>query len=95
MQITREHAEYIAKLAKLSFEGEELDRIAVDMAGIIDFADEINMLDTSLVSPMEHVLPISNVLRGDGEPVPYDRESILKNAPEELDGCFSVPKVVE
>lgn len=95
MEITREQAQYIAKLAKLSFNEEELDKMAQDMQSILNFAREINALDTSNARAMEHVLPIQNVLRADGEPVPFPREELLKNAPEQLDGCFAVPKVIE
>lgn len=95
MEITREQAQYIAKLAKLSFTGEELDKIALDMESILGFAKEINALDTSNITAMEHVLPIHNVLRADSEPLPFSREELLKNAPEQMDGCFMVPKVIE
>jgi aspartyl-tRNA(Asn)/glutamyl-tRNA(Gln) amidotransferase subunit C len=95
MEITREQAAYIAKLAKLSFEGDELDKIAREMKSIIGWAGEINALDTSNVKAMEHVLPMQNVLRPDGEPVPFPREQLLKNAPQRVDGCFTVPKVIE
>ncbi len=95
MEITRDQAQYIAKLAKLSFSDEELDKMALDMQSILNFAREINALDTSNVKAMEHVLPIQNVLRIDGEPLSFSREELLKNAPEQMDGCFMVPKVIE
>jgi aspartyl-tRNA(Asn)/glutamyl-tRNA(Gln) amidotransferase subunit C len=90
MNITTEQARYIAKLAKLSFEGEELDKIAREMESIIGWANEITALDTSGVPAMEHVLPLRNVLRQDGEPVPFPRDELLANAPEQKDGCFAV-----
>lgn len=95
MEITREQAQYIAKLAKLSFSDEELDKMALDMQSILSFAREINALDTANVKAMEHVLPIQNVLRTDSEPLPFSREDLLQNAPEQMDGCFMVPKVIE
>jgi aspartyl-tRNA(Asn)/glutamyl-tRNA(Gln) amidotransferase subunit C len=95
MEIARDQAQYIAKLAKLSFSGEELDKIAHEMESIIGWAKEINALDTSSVQAMEHVLPMQNVLRPDAAPVPFSREELLKNAPEQMDGCFAVPKVIE
>ena len=95
MEITTEHAAYIAKLAKLSFDGPELEAMARELQGILAFAQEINELDTSNVPPMEHVLPMQNVLRADGEPSAFPREALLANAPEQLDGCFAVPKVIE
>lgn len=95
MDITTEHAAYIAKLAKLSFDEQELQAMASDMQSILGFAQEINDLDTANVPPMEHVLPIQNVLRDDGEPSDFSRDALLANAPEQMDGCFSVPKVIE
>lgn len=95
MQVTRAEAQYIAKLAKLSFTDAELDAIALEMQSIILWANEMNALDTSGVQAMEHVLPMQNVLRADGEPTGFPRDELLKNAPEQLDGCFSVPKVIE
>ncbi len=95
MDITTEHAAYIAKLAKLSFNQQELEAMAADMQSILGFAQEINELDTSAVAPMEHVLPIQNVLRADGEPSSFAREALLSNAPQQMDGCFAVPKVIE
>ena len=95
MEITREQAQYIAKLAKLSFNDEELDKIALEMESILGVAKELNALDTASVQAMEHVLPMHNVMREDREPVPFPREELLKNAPEQMDGCFMVPKVIE
>lgn len=95
MEITREQAQYIAKLAKLRFDGEELDRMALDMESILNFARQINAIDIGDAPPMEHVLPLQNVLRDDSEPVSFPREALLQNAPEQLDGCFTVPKVIE
>jgi aspartyl-tRNA(Asn)/glutamyl-tRNA(Gln) amidotransferase subunit C len=95
MEVTREQAQYIAKLAKLSFEGEELDKIALEMQRIIGWAKELNALDTSNTPAMEHVLPMQNVLREDAEPIPFPRDELLKNAPEQADGCFTVQKVIE
>ena len=95
MEITKEQAAYIAKLAKLSFGSGELEAMALDMQSILNFAREISALDTSDTAPMEHVLPMHNVLRRDGEPLFFSREELLKNAPEQMDGCFAVPKVIE
>ena len=52
-------------------------------------------LDTSGVEPMSHVFPVNNVFREDVVTNGDDRENILKNAPEERDGAFVVPKTVD
>ena len=44
---------------------------------------------------MSHVFPVQNVFREDVVTNGDDREAILKNAPEEKDGAFVVPRTVE
>ena len=63
---------------------------------IINYSmNKLNELNTDDVQPMEHVLPVRNVFREDICEQSFDREDILKNAPEKSEGCFLVPKVVE
>ena len=62
---------------------------------MLDYIDKLNELDTSSVEPMSHVFPVSNVFREDVVTNGDDRDNILKNAPEERDGAFVVPKTFE
>lgn len=95
MKVTKETIEHLANLARLNLTGNEKERLASDMEKIIFNMDKLNELDTSDIKPMEHVIPISNVLREDKAEKSYDREKILANAPLSEDGCFKVPKIVE
>jgi aspartyl-tRNA(Asn)/glutamyl-tRNA(Gln) amidotransferase subunit C len=79
----------------LNLTEEEKDKFTLEMASIIEFADKLNELDTEGIEPTAHVIPIQNVFREDEVRPSYDREEILKNAPEKEDGCFKVPKIVE
>lgn len=65
------------------------------MGKMLDYIDKLNELDTSGVEPMSHVFPVNNVFREDVVTNGDDRENILKNAPEERDGAFVVPKTVD
>jgi aspartyl-tRNA(Asn)/glutamyl-tRNA(Gln) amidotransferase subunit C len=52
-------------------------------------------LDTAAVEPTSHVLPLRNVFRNDAmQPSPAKPE-MLQNAPDEQDGFFKVPPVLE
>lgn len=62
---------------------------------MLDYIDKLNELDTTGVEPMSHVFPVQNVFREDVVVNGDDRENILKNAPEEKDGSFVVPKTVD
>lgn len=96
MAITKEDIERLADLARLNLTPEEIGRLTGDMETIINYSmSKLNELNTDDVLPMEHVLPIRNVFREDICEKSFDREEILKNAPEKAEGCFLVPKVVE
>lgn len=95
MAVTKEQVKYIASLAKLTIDENQLDKFTAEMEQIIEFADSLNQIDTQGIKPTAHIQGISNVLREDAEPVQFSTEDALKNAPEKVDNCFAVPKVVE
>ena len=93
--ISDETIEYVGILAKLELSEEEKEKAKKDMGSMLDYIDKLNELDTTGVEPMSHVCPVQNVFRADVVVNGDDRENILKNAPEEKDGSFVVPKTVD
>lgn len=93
--ISDETIEYVSILAKLELSREEKEQAKQDMGRMLDYIDQLNELDTEGVEPMSHVFPVHNVFREDVVTNRDDREAILKNAPEEKDGAFMVPRTVE
>ena len=93
--ISDETIEYVGILAKLELSEEEKEKAKKDMGSMLDYIDKLNELDTTGVEPISHVFPVQNVFREDVVVNGDDRENILKNAPEEKDGSFVVPKTVD
>lgn len=93
--ISDETIDYVAILAKLFLSDEEKEAAKKDMGRMLDYIGQLNELDTDGVEPMSHVFPVSNVFREDVVVNVDDRDNILKNAPEQKDGAFKVPKTVE
>ena len=93
--ISDETIEYVGILAKLELSPEEKEQAKKDMAGMLDYIDKLNELDTTGVEPMSQVFPVNNVFREDVVTNGDEREKILKNAPAAKDGSFMVPKTVE
>ena len=93
--ISDETIEYVGILAKLELNDEEKERAKKDMGDMLDYIDKLNELDTSGVEPMAHVFPVNNVFREDVVVNGDDRENMLKNAPEQKDGCYKVPKTFD
>lgn len=95
MKITDKDLDYVARLARIHIDDEKKERLTHDMEAVIKFADKLAELDTENVEPVAHALPVNNVFRKDEIVPSYDREKLLKNAPEKDAGCYSVPKIVE
>ncbi len=93
MKITKEEILHLADLSRLTLTDEEIDNL--NMEGIIELANELSQLDISSVKPTNHILDINNAFREDVIKKSYDRDDILKNAPQKQRGCFLVPQVVE
>ncbi len=85
----------IAQLSALSIKEAELDGFAKDLDMIIGYMEQLSKLDTGDVKPMEHVLPLHNVLREDIPTQVNRRDELMKNAPEIANECYLVPSVVD
>ncbi|WP_280770466.1 Asp-tRNA(Asn)/Glu-tRNA(Gln) amidotransferase subunit GatC [Salipaludibacillus daqingensis] len=94
-RITKEQVRHVAKLARLEFKEEKIEQLAYELDEIISFAEQLNELDTDNVEPTSHVLDVRNVLREDEVKPSLSREETMKNAPDQKDGQFKVPSVLE
>jgi aspartyl-tRNA(Asn)/glutamyl-tRNA(Gln) amidotransferase subunit C len=89
--IDREQVLHVAKLARLKLDDDEVERIAIELSGILEHVEHISELDLDGVEPTSHVIALVNVLRPD-EPRPsWSRDEILERAPDPAAGAFRVP----
>lgn len=93
--ISRQEVEYVAKLARLNLTEEEAEKYTEQLNAILEFAGKLNELDTGNIEPTSHVLDVYNVMRDDEVRPSVDREKALLNAPDEEDGQFKVPAVMD
>ncbi|SER99913.1 Asp-tRNA(Asn)/Glu-tRNA(Gln) amidotransferase subunit GatC [Salipaludibacillus aurantiacus] len=94
-RITKNQVKHVAHLARLEFTEEEIEKFAFELDEIINFAEQLNELETDNVEPTSHVLDVQNVLREDEVKPSLPREETLRNAPDQKDGQFKVPSVLE
>jgi len=92
--ITKEQVEHVAHLARLAVTDEEVENLAKDLSAIIEYAEQLNELDTDNVEPTTHVLDLKNVMRKDEPKEWITQEEALKNAPDAEDGQFRVPSIL-
>ncbi|MBP0726009.1 Asp-tRNA(Asn)/Glu-tRNA(Gln) amidotransferase subunit GatC [Bacillus sp. RG28] len=94
-KITMDEVKHVAHLARLAVTEEEAEKFAKQLGAIIEFAEELNELDTTNVKPTTHVLKMRNIMREDKPAKGLPLEDVLKNAPDHQDGQIKVPTILE
>lgn len=92
--LTKEAVERVAHLSRLEFTEEELEKQFEQLGSIIEMMDSLSEIDTTDVTPLNHVMDIHNVFREDEVHESMGAEKVLANAPEENENMFQVPKIV-
>ena len=96
MKIEESQVKHVASLARLRIDEAEQDKWSEQMGAIIEFADQLNELDLNDAESNEQgSTSLYNVFREDERKASFDRDKILFNAPEQYEGCYVVPKIVE
>ena len=95
MEISKEQVEHVAKLARLEVSEDEKATFARQLSGILTYIDQLKELDTTGVEPTATVLPTDNVFRDDEARPSLPQEKALATAPDQADGFFRVPKILE
>lgn len=95
MSLTREQVAYIAELAKLDLSEDEIARYAGQLSAVLDYANELQKVDTADIPPTASVLPITSVLREDVVSPSLPREKVTLNASDAIEGQFRVDAVLD
>ena len=94
MALTREEVLNVAKLARLKFTPEEIEKFQVELNDILGYIDMLDEINTDEVKPLIQVNNTVNNLREDKVRESLSVEKALSNAPDSGDGAIVVPKVV-
>lgn len=95
MSITIKDVEHVAALARLELSEIEKEQFTGQLNAILKYAEKLGELDTDNVPPTSHVQPITNVMREDVSRPSVGVEKAMRNAPDEDEGQFRVPAVLE
>ncbi|MFA6133640.1 MAG: Asp-tRNA(Asn)/Glu-tRNA(Gln) amidotransferase subunit GatC [Phycisphaerae bacterium] len=86
---------HIGKLSRIELTDAQVETFAGQLAGILDYFDKLQELDTTGVEPMAHAVEIHNALAEDKPQPSLSPEAALANAPQRDGDFFKVPKVIE
>jgi aspartyl-tRNA(Asn)/glutamyl-tRNA(Gln) amidotransferase subunit C len=91
--IGEDDVRYVARLARLHLEQDEMRRMTGELAKILAHIDKMSELDTAAVPPTAHVLDVVDVTRPDRVEPGLPRDEALRNAPAVSDDSFRVPRM--
>jgi len=94
-KISRDDIQHVALLSRLAFSEQEIDSFTRELNSILDYFTKLNELDTSNVQPTSHSIEMTNVFREDARKPSLTPEEALSNAPDQENGCFKVPKIIQ
>jgi aspartyl-tRNA(Asn)/glutamyl-tRNA(Gln) amidotransferase subunit C len=93
--LTRDDVAHLAGLARIDATEAELDRLAGQLAQILDAVDRVGEVAAADVPPMSHPLPLTNVTRPDEPREGLTAAEALAGAPASELQRFSVPRILE
>ena len=95
MQIDEKLIDYLEELSCLALSVEEKQRISDDLKEILEYMERLGGLDTEGVPERSHPFDNANAFREDLAGESFNRELILKNAPDRDNSMFIAPKVLD
>ena len=95
MSVDKSTVVRIAELTRIKVPEAELEKLAGEMAKILEWVAQLNEVDTEGVAPMTSVADMDLRRRDDVAAEGAGPDRILANAPERHDDFFAVPKVIE
>lgn len=93
--ISEKEVDHIALLSRLELKDSERKKLTSELNLILEYVEKLKELDTDVVPPTSHTLPIKNVFREDKVTDSLPINDTLRNAPDSQDNCFRVPKIIQ
>lgn len=98
MSVSRDDVKRIAELSCLSFGEQELEPFTEHFQEILDYIEQLRAVPTDAVEPMAHALmqevPLTP-MRDDEVAESLEPTRAVREAPDQSDNQFLVPKVIE
>ncbi len=94
MILTKEQVVKIAELCKIELTEAEVEKFQKELSTVLEYASELQKVDTDGVEPVSQVTGLENVLRDDQvEQSPY-RDAIIANFPDRKDDYLKIKNIL-
>lgn len=95
MAVSIKDVDYVAELAKLSFDESEKEGLAEDLNQILAYVEKLGELDTENEDIIVNPYYIENKYREDVVVPSLKLEDVTKNAPDTLEEYLVVPAIIK
>jgi aspartyl-tRNA(Asn)/glutamyl-tRNA(Gln) amidotransferase subunit C len=95
MPVDAKTVRYISRLARVAVTEDQVEPMERELNTILGWVEQLAEVDTKGVPPMTSVIEARLKMREDEVTDGFYPERVTGNAPDEADGFFTVPKVVE
>jgi aspartyl-tRNA(Asn)/glutamyl-tRNA(Gln) amidotransferase subunit C len=95
MALSIEEVQHVARLARLRLDGDEMERMRMQLSGILAYIAMLQEADVSGVEPTAQVTGLTTVWRPDEVAGGLTPEAALGNAPDRSQHMFRVKAVFE
>jgi aspartyl-tRNA(Asn)/glutamyl-tRNA(Gln) amidotransferase subunit C len=95
MSIDKATVQRIATLARIEVPDSDLEPMAKELSGIMNWIEQLKEVNTDAVAPMTGGTDMKLAWRKDAVADGGHSDKVLANAPDKHDAFFAVPKVVE
>ena len=95
MSLNSTDIQKLARLARLSLSEKREAELLPALNSVIQWVGELDAAPTQGVAPMAHPHDLCLRLREDQAETLPSRQSLMQNAPQQSEGLFLVPRVVE
>ena len=94
MALTTDDVARLAALARIELTDQELERMAPELAIILEAVASVSEVADADVPPMSHAMPLTNVFREDVVRPGLTQVQALAGAPATDEGKFLVPRIL-
>lgn len=95
MSVNEATVRKVASLARIAVSDAEVAAMVPELSKLLDWVDQLSVVNTDGVEPMATVIENAMRLRADVVTDGSIRDAVLSNAPAPEHGFFGVPKVIE
>ena len=95
MSVSIKDVDYVAELARLSFDENEKEGLAEDLNQILSYVEKLGELDTENENIIVNPYYIENKYREDVVVPSLDLKDVISNAPDSLEEYVVVPPIIK